>query len=79
MAAPRQRVNIDLEAEVASILRSHAAEAHISEGEIVDRAIRAYDPRSLVAGFRERSDLDAAAAMALVRRELHAARRHRPA
>lgn len=50
-------MNVDLDAEVASILRSHAAEAHVSEGEIVDRAIRAYDLRSLVARIRSRSDL----------------------
>jgi hypothetical protein len=49
MAASREQVNVDLDADVASILRSHAAEAHVSEGEIVERAIRAYDLRSLVA------------------------------
>jgi hypothetical protein len=67
-------VNVDLDAEVASILRAHAAEAHLSEGEIIDRAIRAYDLRSLIARIRERSDLDEDAAMTLVREELHAAR-----
>ncbi|MDQ6774937.1 MAG: hypothetical protein M3071_01670 [Actinomycetota bacterium] len=35
----RQHVNIDLDAEVASILRAHAAEADLSEGEIIDRAL----------------------------------------
>ncbi len=77
--AARQRLRIDLDAEVVSILRSHAAEAHVSEGEIVDRAIRAYDLRSLVARIRERSDLDEDAAFALVREELHAARAERNA
>jgi hypothetical protein len=71
--AAQQHLNIDLDAEVASILRSHAAKAHVSEGGIVDRAIRAYDLRSLVARIRERSDLDEDAAIALVREELHAA------
>jgi hypothetical protein len=70
--ASRQQVNVDLDAEVASILRVHAAEAHVSEGEILDRAIRAYDLRSLIA--RVRSNLDEDTAMALVREELHAAR-----
>jgi hypothetical protein len=79
MAASRQQMNVDLDAEVASILRSRAAEAHVSEGEIVDRAIRAYDLRSLVARIRARSDLDEDAAMALVREELHAARTEREA
>jgi hypothetical protein len=79
MAASRQHVNVDLDAEVASILRAHAAEAHLSEGEIVDRAIRAYDLRSLVARIRARSDLDEDAAMALVREELRAARVERDA
>jgi len=77
--AARQQVNIDLDAEVASILRTHAAEAHVSEGEIVDRAIRAYDLRSLVARIRERSDMDEDQAMALVREELQAARAERDA
>jgi hypothetical protein len=74
MGASRQHVNVDLDAEVASILRSHAAEARVREGEIVDRAIRAYDLRLLVARIRARSDLDEDAAMALVREELHASR-----
>jgi hypothetical protein len=77
--AARQQVNIDLDAEVASILRSHAAEAHLSEGEIVDRAIRAYDLRSLIVRIHERSDLDEDAAIALVRQELDAARAERDA
>jgi len=77
MAASRQHVNIDLDAKVASILRSHAAEAHVSEGEIVDRAIRAYDLRLLVARIRARSDLEEDAAMALVREEMQAARAER--
>ena len=77
--AARQHVSIDLDAEVAAILRAHAAEAHVSEGEIVDRAIRAYDVRSLIARIRERSDLDESQAMALVREELHAARAERDA
>ena len=79
VAASRQHINVDLDAEVASILRWHAAEAHVSEGEVVDRAIRAYDLRSLVARIRTRSDLDEDAAMALVREELHAARAERDA
>jgi hypothetical protein len=79
MATSREQINVDLDAEVASILRSHAAEAHISEGEIVDRAIRAYDLRSLVVRIRARSDLDEDAAMALVREELQAVRAERDA
>lgn len=77
--AARKQLNIDLDAEVASILRSHAAEAHVSEGEIIDRAIRAYDLRALITRIRERSDLDEDAAIALVREELHAARAERDA
>ena len=73
----RQHVSIDLDAEVAAILRAHAADAHVSEGEIVDRAIRAYDLRSLLAQIRERSDLDEDQALALVREELQAARAER--
>jgi hypothetical protein len=75
--AARQHVSIDLDTDVAAILRAHAAEAHLSEGEIVDRAIRAYDLRSLLAQIRERSDLDADQALALAREELKAARAER--
>jgi hypothetical protein len=67
-------MNIDLDAEVASILRAHAAEAHVSEGEIVDRAVRAYDLRALMARIRAGSDLDEDQALALAREELAAAR-----
>lgn len=70
-------MSIDLDADVAAILRAHAAEAHLSEGEIVDRAIRAYDLRSLLAQIRERSDLDEDQALALAREELQAARAKR--
>ena len=77
--AARQHVSIDLDADVAAILRAHAAEAHLSEGEIVDRAIRAYDLRSLLAQIRERSDLDEDEAIALAREELKAARAERDA
>lgn len=70
-------MSIDLDADVVAILRAHAAEAHLSEGEIVDRAIRAYDLRSLLAQIRERSDLDEDQALALAREELQAARAKR--
>lgn len=75
--AARETLTIDLDAEVASLLCAHAAAAHVSEGEIVARAIRALDVRSLVAGIRERSDLDEEKAMALAREELHAMRAER--
>jgi hypothetical protein len=45
--------------------------------EIVDRAIRALDLRSLGARIRERSDLDEEQAMALAREELRAVRAER--
>ncbi len=73
----RQHVSIDLNADVAAIVRAHAAETHLSEGEIIDRAIRAYDLRSLLAQIRERSDLDEQQALALAREELKAARAER--
>jgi hypothetical protein len=70
----RQRVSVELDADVASRLRPHATEGHVSEGEIVERALRAFDLRALVAQIRSRSDLDEDAAMTLVREELQAAR-----
>lgn len=42
--AARQQLSIDLDAEVAAILRAHAAESNLSEGEIIDRAIRIRPP-----------------------------------
>lgn len=70
--ATRETVSVDLDAEVAAILRKHAAEAHVSE--IVDRAIRAYDLRGLLTRLQEQSDLDEDEAMALAREELKAVR-----
>jgi hypothetical protein len=75
--AARQHVSIDLDADVAEILRADAADAQVSEGEIVDRAIRAYDLRALLAQIRERSNLDEDQALALAREELQAARAER--
>jgi hypothetical protein len=77
--ATRERVNVELDAEVAAILRKHAAEAHVSEGEILDRAIRAFDLRALLARLQVQSDLDEDRAMTLAREELQAARAARRA
>ena len=75
----RQRVILDLDQEVAALLAACAADAHVSEGEIVERAVRAMDLRALVARIRERSDLDEDEAMRLVQAELRAARAERAA
>jgi phosphopantetheine adenylyltransferase len=67
-------MTLEVDSEVASLLQTHAANAHVSEGEIVDRAVRAFDLRALVSGIRSRSDLDEDAAMRLSSEELRAAR-----
>ncbi|HTX11810.1 MAG TPA: hypothetical protein VME22_24525 [Solirubrobacteraceae bacterium] len=72
--ASRERVSVDLDTEVAAILRKHAAEAHATEGEIIDRALRAYDLRALLRRLQAASELDDDQAMALAREELRAAR-----
>lgn len=72
--ADREILSIELDAEVASQLRAQAADADSTEGEIVERALRAADLRSLAARIRSRSDLDEDAALRLVREELAAAR-----
>ncbi len=77
--ASRQRITIDLDSEVAAILRTHAAESQVSEGEILDRAVRAYDIRALLARLRANSDLDEEQAMALAHQELRAVRTARRA
>jgi hypothetical protein len=48
------------------------ATEQVSEGEIVERGLRATDLRALVGRFRARSDLDGDAAMRLVKEELKA-------
>ena len=77
--ATRERVTVDLDAEVAAVLRRHAAENRITEGEILDRAIRAYDFRGLLARLQAQSDLDDSEAMELAREELKAVRTARRA
>jgi hypothetical protein len=77
--ATRERLNVDVDAEVAAILRKHAAEAHVSEGEILDRAVRAYDLRAHLARLQAKSDLEDDQAMALAREKLKAAREARRA
>jgi hypothetical protein len=75
----RQRVILDLDQEVAALLAACSADAHVSEGEIVERAVRATDLRALVARIRGRSDLDEDEAMRIVQEELPAARAERAA
>jgi hypothetical protein len=70
----RQRISVELDAELLSRLRAQATEANVSEGEIVERALRVADLRALIAQIRGRSDLDAEASTQLVREELRAAR-----
>ena len=70
--ASHQRITVELDADVVSLLRAHAATAQVSEAEIVERALRAFDLRALVAHIRGRSDLHEDAAMELAREELSA-------
>ena len=77
--ATRERVSVDLDTEVAAILRKHAAEAHATEGEIIDRAVRAYDLRALLRRLQAASELDGDQAMAVAREELKGARSARRA
>lgn len=77
--ATRERISVELDTEVAAILRKHAAEAHATAGEIIDRAVRAYDLRALLRRLRAASELDDVQAMTLAREELRAARSARRA
>ena len=77
--ATRERVSFDLDTEATAILRKHAAEANATEGEIIDRAVRAYDLRALVRRLQAASELDDDQAMALASEELRAARSARRA
>jgi hypothetical protein len=73
----REAVTVELDVEVAAMLREQAAAEHVSEGEIVERALRTADLRALVERIRGRSDLDGDAAMRLVNEELKAVRAER--
>jgi hypothetical protein len=73
----REAVTVELDVEVAAMLREQAAAGQVSEGEIVERALRAADLRVLVGRIRGRSGLDADAAMRLVKEELQAVRGER--
>ena len=75
--ASRTTIELQLDEEVASLLHARAAEANVAEGEIVERALRAFDLRVLVGEVRGRSDLDEDAAAKLVAEELKAARAER--
>jgi hypothetical protein len=73
----REAVTVELDVEVAAMLREHAAAEHVSEGEIVERALRAADLRMLARRIRDRSDLDGDAAMRLANEELKTVRGER--
>ncbi len=78
MAEPN-RVKIDVDPKVAEILGKLAADANVTEGEILERAVRAYEVRAVLSRIRSRSDLDEDQAMALSREELRAVRAARRA
>ena len=73
----REAVTVELDVDVAAMLREHAAAENVSEGQIVERALRATDLRALVSRIRAQSDLDEGAAMRLVNEELKAVRAER--
>ena len=64
--ASRTTIQLQLDAEVASLQHARAAEANVGEGEIVERALRAFDLRGLVGEIRARSNLNEDAAAKLV-------------
>jgi len=72
--ASRERISVELDSELVLRLRAQALEAHVTEGEIVERALRMADLRALVGQIRSRSDLDEETSRKLVREELKAAR-----
>lgn len=75
----RRQVTLELDQEIADLLAASAADARVSEGQLVERALRAVDLRVLVERIRGRSDLDEDAAIKLVNDELRAARAERAA
>jgi hypothetical protein len=77
--ATRETVTLELDADVASKRRAQAAAESVSEGEIVDGALRAAGFRALLADIQRGSDLDEDAAMKLAVEETRAARASRAA
>jgi hypothetical protein len=73
----RAPVTVELDVEVAAMLQEQAAAGQVSDGQIVERALRAADLRVLVGRIGDRSDLDGEAAMRLVDEELEAVRGER--
>lgn len=54
----RQAVTLELDADVVARLRERAEHEHVSEAELVERALRTANFRALLDRIRERSDLD---------------------
>jgi hypothetical protein len=75
--ASRDWISVELDTEPVLRLRAQALEANVSEGEIVERALRVADLRVLVGQIRSRSDLDEETSRKLVREELKAVRAER--
>lgn len=46
VVAARENVSFELDAEVVSLLRTHASDVHVTEGEIVECALRAANAAS---------------------------------
>lgn len=75
----RKRINIDVDPRIADVLSRLAAEANVTEGELIDRIVAAHELKQVLARTRAASDLDEEQAMALAREELEAVRKARRA
>ena len=73
----RKRVTLELDPEMALLLRERALNAGVTEGEIVEQALRAFELRSLVGRVHRRSDVDEDGVSGLVAEELRAVRAER--
>ncbi|MEJ7892686.1 MAG: hypothetical protein WKF94_08595 [Solirubrobacteraceae bacterium] len=70
-------VTLNLDPAVAELLREHAQSEGVTEGAIVERAVRVLDIRAVASDIRSRSELDEDAAMALAVAEVKAVRAER--
>jgi len=75
----RKRINIDVDPRIADVLSRLAADANVTEGELIDRIVVAHELEHALARTRAASDLDEEQAMALAREELTAVRKARRA
>lgn len=79
MASQRDKISVDLDAEIVERTRSAVGAGAESDAAVVERALNAYLLGRLLDATQSRSDLSEEEAERLAYEEVHAARRERGA